>query len=113
MTLIPYNDAQGRLCYNVYHSPKDLGSKKMKLVDLETGKEIPTIKNSKPTVYLFDMNGSYTHRFKWVKQTQEVNIFYTYSKNSTRGITKREIFSSKSLKTASSFDLAHPPKPRR
>jgi hypothetical protein len=72
--LDPYVDTENRTRYHEYRSMSNPLLKHMKLVDTANGKEIPAIVNGKAQVYAFTMEGVSERTFKWILQTEEVNI---------------------------------------
>ncbi len=72
--LTPYIDDHGRTRFIEYRSLTHPFFKQMKLVDMQTGDEIPAVVDSKIQTYTFTMNGQSQRTFKWVVETDEVNI---------------------------------------
>ena len=72
--LTSYIDSEDRIRFTETRTMDDPVLKQMKLVDSETGEEIPVMRKGKPVVYIFDMNGKQTYHFKWVKETEPVQI---------------------------------------
>lgn len=72
--LTSYVDSEDRIRFTETRTMDDPVLKQMKLVDSETGEEIPVMRKGKPVVYIFDMNGKQTYHFKWVKETEPVQI---------------------------------------
>jgi len=64
--LTPYLDDTNRLQYKEYRSLSNPLVEKMKLIDMDTGIEIPLKINGEVQIYTFNMNGSNEHTLKWI-----------------------------------------------
>lgn len=109
--LEPYMDAQGRQRYSEYHSLTNPLIKNMKLVDMNTSKEIAAIVDGKVQTYTFNMNGQKERTFQWIVQPDTVQQDFIENSNDN---TTRNIVETRSLKRTNdtkikTFDLSKPP----
>ncbi len=117
--LASYLDSEDRIRFTETRTMDDPVLAQMKLVDSETGEEIPAMREGRPVVYIFDMNGKQTHHFKWVKETGSVQIPLSGNRvfAAKAGLEKRRVRQSTAsvslgvpLKREKPFDITKPPK---
>ena len=112
--LTPYVDDQDRQRYREYRSLSNPLIQNMKLVDVNSGKEIAAAVDGKVQTYVFNMNGQNERTFEWIVQTDVVDIPVNNSKSSTLQATalkKDAAAEAKSIteRKAETFDLSRPP----
>ncbi len=112
--LTPYIDDKNREQYKEYRSLSNPLIKYMKLVDVETGKEIAVSIDGQVQTYVFNMNGQNERVFEWVVQAEVVTLPLTKSQSLTlksKSIQKDVVsVNAKTVeKRAESFDLSKPP----
>jgi len=117
--LTSYIDDEDRIRFTETRTMDDPVLKQMKLVDSETGEEIPVMRKGKAVVYIFDMNGNHIHHFKWVKETEPVQIPLSGNQvfSAKEGLEKSRVrqsankaLSNVPLKRENTFDITKPPK---
>ncbi len=117
--LTSYIDSEDRIRFTETRIMDDPVLAQMKLVDSETGKEVPAMREGKPVVYIFDMSGKQTHHFKWVKETEPVQMSLSSNQvfSTKVGLEKSRVRQSAtnvplrvSLKRTKTFDITKPPK---
>jgi|GEM_PF-3584405 len=104
-SLNPYTDQFGRKRFNRYYVKEDTLIKRMKLVDLDTGTEVPILSPDKE-IYRFNMNGSTSRKFKWVLQETDVDISTKTVRNLRKGAVQ---IKGKPAKVISFDDFTTPP----
>ncbi|PHS41851.1 MAG: hypothetical protein COB07_02085 [Sulfurovum sp.] len=112
--LTPYIDSENREQYKESLSLNNPLITYMKLVDVETGKEIAVSVDGQAQTYIFNMNGQNERVFEWVVQTEVVSIPLTKSSALTskaKSIQKNVAIMNAKIeaKRAESFDLSKPP----
>jgi hypothetical protein len=113
--LTPYIDDQNRKRYREYRSVTNPLIRQMKLVDVESGKEIAAAVDGKAQTYAFNMNGQTERTFQWVVETEEVSIPVQISQMATmeaRAVKKDAVMRSPAVresKRVERFDITRPP----
>jgi len=113
-TLTPYIDDKNREQYKEYRSLTNPLIDHMKLVDVETGKEIAASSDGKVQTYVFNMDGLNEREFEWVVKNEVVNLPLPKGNALTlkaNNIQKDEetVITKKSVQRAELFDLSKPP----
>lgn len=72
--LEPYIDNEGRTRYKEEISLDNPLLKQMKMIDSSNGQEIPAIIEDNVQTYVFNMNGQNERTFRWVLESEEVNV---------------------------------------
>jgi len=70
--LTPNENEMGK--FTEYRSTTNPLISQMKLIDLETSKEVQAVRDGKVMKYSFNMDGKNSREFEWVVTTSEVNI---------------------------------------
>lgn len=112
--LTPYIDDKNREQYKESLSLNNPLIKYMKLVDVETGKEIAVSIDGQAQTYVFNMNGQNEKVFEWVMQTEVIS--FPLAKSSSLTLKAKSIQKDAATvnvkteeKRAESFDLSKPP----
>lgn len=113
-SLTPYTDDKNREQYKEYRSLTNPLIKHMKLIDVETGKEIAASVDGKAQTYVFNMNGQNERVFEWVVQNEVVVLLSKSSQlwtPTSKGIQKvvSTVEKTNIQKRAESFNLSKPP----
>ncbi len=112
--LTPYIDDKNREQYKEYRSLTNLLIDHMKLVDVDTGREIIARIDGKMQTYVLNMNGQNERVFEWVVQNEVAALPTQNNKLVTRqakSIQKNVSIAEKKpiVKRSKSFDLSKPP----
>lgn len=113
--LTPYTDSQDRTRYKEYRSLTNPLIKQMKLIDMANGKEIIAVEDGKTAIYAFNMDGQNERTFRWVVQTEVVDLpLQTNKLSALEAITMKKDATAATQKIirkkAEMFDLSKPPK---
>ncbi len=112
--LTPYTDDKNRVQYKEYRSLINPLIKNMKLIDVDTGKEIAASIDGKKQIYVLNMNDQNERVFEWVVQNEVVESPLASSKAlsvSAKSIHDDvdKVVTTTVEKRAESFDLSKPP----